>query len=1016
MKLFRRLVFVTLFALCLLPSAYAFEVPSAHAQTLGAAEGLQAVASQTKLSSADPRAIAARIINAALGLLAIIFVVIIIYAGFLYMTSGGDADKTTKAKAWIKNGIIGLIIILSSWAIVSFVISRLLQATGSGGVGGSGDGGGGGGGLGGGGSSSVFQLRAITPSGVLTIRNVEVRFLFTRDVSQTTAAAQIQVFRASDNQPVAGTVTVSGSLVTFVPQSACPAPNEARKCLEGDTEFIAKAGTGLRSAGGQALSCGGFSPSCEGRFKTGNLVDVSPPSAQILSPVEGQSVSADDIIRIQTRVTDDAGVSLVETSVDNKGVGQDSPFSTSTVLDFIADVPWPTAGVAVGSHTLQSVAHDVDSNSGTSASVSVMIRPAFCFNGKKDGDETGLDCGGSCGACSGGACKTNGDCSSGVCLNNVCVEQPIITGFSPADGRPGTFVTISGVNFGDKAGKVVFAGNKIAVAPQICAVSGIPVWTDSQVLVELPEGAQTGSIQLTNSGSNLLDATDDTRGPKLNGFIVNDKTRPGLCGARPAHGQVGDALELVGGGLGDTSAQVWFEDRLISSFTGWQDKSIKLNAPVFSPGTYPVRATVAGTDSNSVAYRIDERVIVGVPTISRLDPESGAVGEYVTLVGQNFGDQIGSVIFKDAASGETGQADVDFPAACSKKFWQNESIVVKIPKMIGGLKNTAVKPGTYQVSVMRQDRVVSNALPITVTANAPKPGLCAIAPDAGPVGTDIVLAGERFGSSAGQVSFTAINKTVVDASIDPKKWADGEVATRVPKGAITGLVRVTANKQVSNGIAYEVKNCKENANICAKGETCCSTGACSAGGACPTVSLNAEYAWRTSTGLIPINPEVVESCNENQPPSPTPWDKRDGVGAACVNADVIARFNTKLDPKTVTNKTFLVTTCEATKGDPCSSGAVVNGRAGYPEINVADDDTDYILFRPATGWAASTTYQVVLTTGIKSSTQVAMKERLDECGKGNGYCFRFTTTPKNEACKVGKISVAPNPFTAKDLG
>lgn len=41
------------------------------------------------------------------------------------MTSGGEEEKIETAKKYIKNGIIGIVIILMSWAIATFIISRL---------------------------------------------------------------------------------------------------------------------------------------------------------------------------------------------------------------------------------------------------------------------------------------------------------------------------------------------------------------------------------------------------------------------------------------------------------------------------------------------------------------------------------------------------------------------------------------------------------------------------------------------------------------------------------------------------------------------------------------------------------------------------------------------------------------------------------------------------------------------------------------------------------------------------
>ena len=77
------------------------------------------------LGSDDPRTIAGRIINIALGFLGAIAIGLIIYAGFLWMTSNGNEEKVETAKKILKNAAIGLVIILASWAIATFIISRL---------------------------------------------------------------------------------------------------------------------------------------------------------------------------------------------------------------------------------------------------------------------------------------------------------------------------------------------------------------------------------------------------------------------------------------------------------------------------------------------------------------------------------------------------------------------------------------------------------------------------------------------------------------------------------------------------------------------------------------------------------------------------------------------------------------------------------------------------------------------------------------------------------------------------
>jgi hypothetical protein len=68
------------------------------------------------------------VISAFLSLLGIIFLVLIIYAGFGWMTAQGDEEKVTKAKDTLTRAIIGLIIIIAAYSITYFVFSVLPAA------------------------------------------------------------------------------------------------------------------------------------------------------------------------------------------------------------------------------------------------------------------------------------------------------------------------------------------------------------------------------------------------------------------------------------------------------------------------------------------------------------------------------------------------------------------------------------------------------------------------------------------------------------------------------------------------------------------------------------------------------------------------------------------------------------------------------------------------------------------------------------------------------------------------
>lgn len=84
---------------------------------------------ETGLARTDPRITVARIIQVSLSILGTLALILIIYSGFLWMTAAGNDDQISKAKSTITAAIIGLVIILSAYAISTFVIKQLYKAT-----------------------------------------------------------------------------------------------------------------------------------------------------------------------------------------------------------------------------------------------------------------------------------------------------------------------------------------------------------------------------------------------------------------------------------------------------------------------------------------------------------------------------------------------------------------------------------------------------------------------------------------------------------------------------------------------------------------------------------------------------------------------------------------------------------------------------------------------------------------------------------------------------------------------
>ncbi len=71
------------------------------------------------------------LINVFLSVLGIIFVVLVVYAGYLWMTAGGETTKVDKAKKLLGQAVIGIVLIVAAYAISTFVIDRLVGAAGA---------------------------------------------------------------------------------------------------------------------------------------------------------------------------------------------------------------------------------------------------------------------------------------------------------------------------------------------------------------------------------------------------------------------------------------------------------------------------------------------------------------------------------------------------------------------------------------------------------------------------------------------------------------------------------------------------------------------------------------------------------------------------------------------------------------------------------------------------------------------------------------------------------------------
>ncbi|HSR89361.1 MAG TPA: hypothetical protein VLK22_03135 [Candidatus Udaeobacter sp.] len=130
-------IFITFFSLLLLTVGFVFSDYAVAATSSVQQEALDqlrtagnaAGVNTSNANSKDIRLMVATVIRFALGFVGIIFFVMALYAGFLWMTAGGEEDKISTAKSLLTNGVIGLAIILSAYALTTYVITVLISAT-----------------------------------------------------------------------------------------------------------------------------------------------------------------------------------------------------------------------------------------------------------------------------------------------------------------------------------------------------------------------------------------------------------------------------------------------------------------------------------------------------------------------------------------------------------------------------------------------------------------------------------------------------------------------------------------------------------------------------------------------------------------------------------------------------------------------------------------------------------------------------------------------------------------------
>ncbi|MEK7623856.1 MAG: hypothetical protein AAB408_04295 [Patescibacteria group bacterium] len=122
----KKIVFVIAVLLLIPSNAFALELGTGMADNIADNAGYAADGKTTQTTFSETLGV---VVRTALSLVGVIFLSLMVYAGFLWMNARGEESQIEKAQEIIKSSVIGLIITVGAYSITAFVLPRVLERT-----------------------------------------------------------------------------------------------------------------------------------------------------------------------------------------------------------------------------------------------------------------------------------------------------------------------------------------------------------------------------------------------------------------------------------------------------------------------------------------------------------------------------------------------------------------------------------------------------------------------------------------------------------------------------------------------------------------------------------------------------------------------------------------------------------------------------------------------------------------------------------------------------------------------
>jgi hypothetical protein len=266
-------------------------------------------------TTTDLPTIIGRVIYVVLSTVGVIFLALLLFSGYQYMTAGGDAEKIKKAVTRIRNAVIGMLIIAFSFVIVNFILGWLAGETNFWGISGGGGPGSGFGqwdSTGGLGNGQIIEYHYPEPGQTNVARNTAIVITF---VNKIDPASFINGWK--EGQPMSG--DLNSTLVRLHPETNKTQdllPNQALSMVSPDgrtvmikpvdplgnsqkpTWYEVKLENGILNASGTKIFTGSFNTGYTWRFQVSTQIDNSPPHVLSVLPISGGSYARNIVVQV----------------------------------------------------------------------------------------------------------------------------------------------------------------------------------------------------------------------------------------------------------------------------------------------------------------------------------------------------------------------------------------------------------------------------------------------------------------------------------------------------------------------------------------------------------------------------------------------------------------------------------------------------------------------------------------------------------------------------------------------